>query len=100
LYSIYGEFRLYSERLFTKLDAMEQNPQRISPERRAQLRNRWEAPKRNLPPPEELERVQAKLVAAAHKGKAEFNRVWTEIFHGKYPSPGAQAYVKPGVRRD
>ncbi|MGH8165335.1 MAG: hypothetical protein ACREP1_13475, partial [Rhodanobacteraceae bacterium] len=100
-YSSYAEFRLYSKRLFTKPDAMAPNPQNTHPssEERQMLRDRWKAPQRHLPPPQELERVQARLTSAALKGKAEFNRVWDAIFHGKYPSPGAQAYVKPGLRK-
>jgi hypothetical protein len=50
-----------------------------------------------LPPPDELARVQTKLVAAASCGKSEFNRVWTEIFHGKYPSPGVKKF-RPDYR--
>lgn len=82
-----------------KLDAMDPNPQNAgpTPEQRQILRDRWKAPQRNLPPPEELERVQAKLTTAAIKGKAEFNRVWNEIFHGRYPSPGKDRFLpNPG----
>jgi hypothetical protein len=71
-----------------------------TPAERKMMRDRWgKTPSRNLPPPAELERAQTRLTAAAHKGKAEFNRVWEEIFHGKYQSPGARAYVKPGLRK-
>jgi len=85
-----------------KPDAMEQNRPRTgpTPEERQMLRDRWKAPQRNLPPPEELERVQAMLTAAAQKGKAEFNRVWDKIFHGKYPSPGKDKFRPPGYRTD
>jgi hypothetical protein len=59
------------------------------------LRQRWEHGQHQgkpLPPPDELARVQTKLVAAASCGKSEFNRVWGEIFHGKYPSPGVKKF--------
>jgi hypothetical protein len=83
-------------------DVMEPNCPTVgpTPEHRKMLLERWNGhPQRKLPPPEELERVQSKLLAAALKGKAEFNRTWSEIFHGKYPSPGVQSYVKPGLRK-
>lgn len=64
--------------------------------RRQAWRDRWlrkDHHPKQLPPPEELERVQLRLINAARKGKAEFNRVWAEIFHGRFPSPGVTKYL-------
>ncbi len=65
-------------------------------ERVKAARQRWERGGHKaspLPPPEELARVQTQLIAAAARGKAEFNRVWQEIFRGKFPSPGTEKFL-------
>jgi hypothetical protein len=65
--------------------------------RREAARNRWprrDSPGKTLPPPEKLADAQVRLINAARQGKAEFNTVWDEMFHGKKgPAPDPQSFL-------